>query len=36
MGASALPDDLSWTMPHALTVDEIARFIARTSFSRTS
>ena len=24
IGASALPDDISWTMPHVLTVDEIA------------
>ncbi len=27
VGASALPDDLSWTMPHVLTIDEIQRMI---------
>jgi 2,4-dienoyl-CoA reductase-like NADH-dependent reductase (Old Yellow Enzyme family) len=27
MGPSALPDDLSWTMPRPMTVDEIRRFI---------
>ena len=27
IGASALPDDLSWTVPHALTADEIASMI---------
>jgi len=26
MGPSALPDDLSWTMPRPMTVDEIRRF----------
>ena len=28
VGPSALPDDLSWTMPRALDADEIARMIA--------
>ena len=28
IGASALPDDLSWTVPHALSVDEVERMIA--------
>ena len=28
IGASALPDDISWTVPHALTVAEIAQLIA--------
>ncbi len=27
VGACALPDDLSWTVPHALTADEIHRLI---------
>jgi len=27
VGASSLPDDLSWTVPHALTGDEIRRMI---------
>jgi 2,4-dienoyl-CoA reductase-like NADH-dependent reductase (Old Yellow Enzyme family)/threonine dehydrogenase-like Zn-dependent dehydrogenase len=27
VGASALPDDISWTMPHVLTTAEIARMI---------
>lgn len=27
LGPSALPDDLSWTVPHALTSDEIRRLI---------
>ncbi len=27
IGASALPDDLSWTMPRPLTTDEVARLI---------
>jgi len=27
IGASPLPDDLSWTMPHVMTADEIAWFI---------
>ncbi|MCC6828109.1 MAG: FAD-dependent oxidoreductase [Novosphingobium sp.] len=27
LGPSALPDDLSWTMPHALTTDEVARVV---------
>lgn len=27
VGASALPDDLSWTVPHALDVDEIRQMI---------
>lgn len=27
VGASALPDDISWTMPHALTVPEIREMI---------
>jgi 2,4-dienoyl-CoA reductase-like NADH-dependent reductase (Old Yellow Enzyme family) len=27
IGASALPDDLSWTVPHALTISEIRAFI---------
>lgn len=27
IGASALPDDLSWTMPHALTTAEVDRLI---------
>ena len=26
-GASALPDDLSWTVPHALSTDEVRRMI---------
>lgn len=28
LAPSALPDDLSWTMPHALTAEEIRRLIA--------
>lgn len=28
LAPSALPDDLSWTMPHALTTEEIRRLIA--------
>jgi 2,4-dienoyl-CoA reductase-like NADH-dependent reductase (Old Yellow Enzyme family)/thioredoxin reductase len=28
IGASALPDDLSWTVPHALTTDEVEKLIA--------
>ena len=28
MGASALPDDLSWTVPHALSAEELRRMIA--------
>jgi hypothetical protein len=28
IGASALPDDLSWTVPHALTPAEISRLVA--------
>ena len=28
IGASALPDDLSWTMPHALETGEVERLIA--------
>jgi 2,4-dienoyl-CoA reductase-like NADH-dependent reductase (Old Yellow Enzyme family) len=28
VGASALPDDLSWTVPHELHIDEIAALIA--------
>ena len=28
MGASALPDDLSWTVPHALTTGEVEQLIA--------
>lgn len=27
IGPSALPDDLSWTIPHALTTDEVARVV---------
>ena len=27
IGASALPDDLSWTVPHVMSVDEIRTFI---------
>src|ERR1043166_2075499 len=27
VGASGLPDDLSWTVPHALTADEIRRML---------
>jgi 2,4-dienoyl-CoA reductase-like NADH-dependent reductase (Old Yellow Enzyme family) len=27
IGASALPDDLSWTVPHALTTDEVVQMI---------
>ncbi len=27
IGASALPDDLSWTVPHALTTDEVAQMV---------
>ena len=27
VGASPLPDDLSWTMPHVLTIDEVQRMI---------
>src|SRR6185436_10217997 len=27
MGPSALPDDMSWTMPRAMTRDEIRRFV---------
>lgn len=27
IGPSALPDDLSWTVPHALTTDEVARIV---------
>jgi len=27
IGAYALPDDISWTMPHVLTIDEIRRLI---------
>jgi 2,4-dienoyl-CoA reductase-like NADH-dependent reductase (Old Yellow Enzyme family)/thioredoxin reductase len=28
IGASALPDDLSWTVPHALTTDEVEKTVA--------
>ncbi len=28
LGASALPDDISWTMPHALSIAEIERMVA--------
>ena len=27
IGPSALPDDLSWTIPHAMTTDEVARVV---------
>lgn len=27
IGASALPDDLSWTVPHALTTEEVAQMV---------
>jgi len=33
VGASALPDDLSWTVPHALLPDEIERMIEEFVFS---
>ena len=33
IGASALPDDLSWTVPHALTVDEIRALIGEIAES---
>jgi len=33
IGASALPDDLSWTVPHALTPAEIAELIEQTAES---
>jgi len=33
IGASALPDDLSWTVPHALSADEIARMVQATARS---
>ncbi len=33
VGASALPDDLSWTVPRALSADEIARLVADTAHS---
>ena len=33
LGASALPDDLSYSMPRAMGVDEIARFIEHTAQS---
>ena len=33
IGASALPDDLSWTVPRALTVDEIRGLIAEIAES---
>lgn len=33
IGASVLPDDLSWTVPHALEVDEIARMVEATARS---
>jgi len=33
IGASVLPDDLSWTVPHALDVDEIARMVDATARS---
>lgn len=33
MGPSALPDDLSWTVPHALLPDEIERMIGELVFS---
>jgi hypothetical protein len=33
IGASALPDDLSWTVPHALTVDEIRALISEIAGS---
>jgi 2,4-dienoyl-CoA reductase-like NADH-dependent reductase (Old Yellow Enzyme family) len=28
IGASALPDDLSWTVPHAMSTEQIERFVA--------
>ncbi len=33
IGASVLPDDLSWTVPHALDMDEIARMVEATARS---
>jgi 2,4-dienoyl-CoA reductase-like NADH-dependent reductase (Old Yellow Enzyme family) len=33
IGASALPDDLSWTVPHAMTADQIERFVADVAHS---
>ena len=33
IGASALPDDLSWTVPHALTVNEIHALISEIADS---
>lgn len=33
IGASVLPDDLSWTVPHALVADEIARMVEATARS---
>ena len=33
IGASALPDDLSWTVPHALTVDEIQALVSEIAES---
>lgn len=33
LGASALPDDLSWTVPHALSTDEIRRMIEEFAIS---
>jgi 2,4-dienoyl-CoA reductase-like NADH-dependent reductase (Old Yellow Enzyme family) len=33
IGASALPDDLSWTVPHALTADEIESMVEQFAAS---
>ncbi|MGF7149946.1 2,4-dienoyl-CoA reductase-like NADH-dependent reductase (Old Yellow Enzyme family) [Sphingomonas zeicaulis] len=35
IGPSALPDDLSWTVPHALSADEIRRMIDEFAFCAT-
>ena len=33
IGASVLPDDLSWTVPHALTVEEIRALVGEIAAS---
>ena len=33
VGASALPDDLSWTVPHAMSLEQIKQFIEETTVS---
>lgn len=36
VGASALPDDMSWTVPHALTTDEVEKLIVEFTHTATA